>query len=76
MTENKAHVDLFKRAGRDALLVHNKAFANKHGFSVKESQGFWRVYEMGVQRALCTIESDAVDVAYALAMMAAGARLP
>lgn len=72
---DKARADFSERAGRD-LLERDKAYAASHGFTVKQSRGFWRVEHAGAQYATCLIESYAVAVAYALAMIDAGARLP
>lgn len=73
--ENRTRKDFFERAGAK-LLERDRAFAAKHGYTVTESQGLWRVYYHGYQCAMANIESDAMACAYALAMVGAGARLP
>jgi hypothetical protein len=63
-----------------------KDFAAKHRYSIVLSQNLWRVCKKQDYRtlgeytfsqvALCTGEWDAIDVAFALAMVDAGARIP
>ncbi len=77
------NADFFERQ-RQAEVKRKIEFAAGYGVRVKrdEVHNLWRVYAGRqaaggeTQIAMCTIEEDAADVAYALAMMNAGARLP
>jgi hypothetical protein len=61
-------------------------FARDHGYTVEKTGGFWRVCvppatkashcsKESLQVALCLIENDAVNIAYAMAMVRDRARL-
>ena len=70
----------------EAEKRRKKEFAAKHRYTIEFAKDFWRVIKkhnylaLGEytfsQVALCTIEWDAIDVAFALAMVDAGARIP
>ena len=70
----------------EAEKQRKKEFAAEHRYTIVLSHDFWRVVKkhnylvLGEytfsQVAMCTMEWDAIDVAFALAMVDAGARLP
>jgi hypothetical protein len=80
----KAREEFFNRQF-NAEVRRKLAYAESQGFTVDYAEGMWRVYKPIVLPILdkatclvasCSKESEAADVAYALAMLRAGACLP